>query len=135
MHLPLNGDATTRLPVEAHANDRRTFLAGVAALAGGAGAVASAPQDGPASGGVTGTPRGARHGGHSFRLSELAPQLATSAGTRTVAVSHTNSSMMAWYWWVATSFMPATARQGIEGKRDRVSGAMPFAASPSTTRS
>lgn len=85
MHLPLNGDATTRLPVEAHANDRRTFLAGVAALAGGAGAVASAPQDGPASGGVTGTPRGARHGGHSFRLSELAPQLATSAGTRTVA--------------------------------------------------
>jgi oxalate decarboxylase len=66
-------------------NDRRTFLAGVAAFAGAAGAVGAA--------GVAAMPRtafagdapvvgGAPHR-HSFRLSALAPQLVTPAGTRT----------------------------------------------------
>lgn len=60
-------------------SDRRTFLAGVAAFAGAAGA-AVAPRAAAAAGSPAAS--GAPHR-HSFRLSALAPQLVTRAGSRT----------------------------------------------------
>lgn len=78
-----------RTPIDAPiaGSDRRLFLAGMAAFAGAAGAAgaavaASAPQ--VAVPGAAPAAGGAPHR-HSFRLSAVAPQLVTPAGTRTQA--------------------------------------------------
>ena len=73
----------------ARSNDRRTFLAGVAALAGTAGVAAADSRGQAAAEGraADGTPREAPAAGtpgkHSFRLSTLVPQVTTATGTRT----------------------------------------------------
>ncbi len=91
MHLMRSSEDPSGRPVAGPSNDRRTFLAGVAALAGAAGAAASLPQGEakPGGSGADGTGEGVRaggvSGGHSFRLSRMRPQWATAAGTRTLA--------------------------------------------------
>ncbi len=81
----------TARPASARSNDRRTFLAGVAALAGTAGVAASDSRGGAASEGRAasesfgGAAADGKPGVHSFRLSTLAPQLTTAFGTRTMA--------------------------------------------------